>query len=69
MEKIEIDTATLGCDDVNVTEMAQKDVSHKASLLRFLNIQVHISELSTLFTRHRRIVLKNQTIKTYKVCR
>ena len=39
-----MDTRTLSCDDVNVTELAQKDVSDKASLLRFMNIQVHISE-------------------------
>ena len=29
-EFIEMDTRTLGCDDVNVTELPQKDVSHKA---------------------------------------
>jgi hypothetical protein len=61
-----MDTRRAGCNDVNVTELAQKDVSHKASLLRFMNIQVHISEFATLFTRQRRILLKSQTIKTYK---
>jgi len=61
-----MDTRTLGCDDVNVTELALNDVSHKASLLRFMNIQVHISEFSTLFARHLRILLKTQTVKSYK---
>jgi len=29
-----MDNSTLGCDDVNVTELAQKDVSHTASSVK-----------------------------------
>jgi hypothetical protein len=61
-----MNTRTLGCDDVNVTELAQKGVSHKASLLTVKNFQVHVSEFSASFTRHHRIELKNKKIENTK---